>query len=301
MADLVGALAEEARAEGLVSWSFCPARAGHGVSGPALVALMPFEALADDALPEAMAGRGGYARPAFIAPFARANYYKALARSLARVARAAARRAGIALESFRVSVNSNSGIDERFLALEAGLGVIGRNGLLASPRHGSLCVIGALMLPADTPLPDALALGGAAPAPPEPGALCGSCRNCVDACPTGALGGPRGFDRARCIQHYAGIPGALPKYIEEAWGPRLYGCRACQAVCPLNKHPSEARATKLGSLPPAIEAEELEGASDAELKARFKGTSLGMGFISPEALRRNARLARLYWEGRIRK
>lgn len=235
---------------------------------------------------------------ATIARFARANWYAELSARLQRAAALSRARLTEAggdpgpAASWRRFVNSR--LPEKRLALEAGLGEIGRHTLLMLPDRGSAAVLGLLLAPID--LPDSVppALPGRVEEPPAgqraPGisALCAGCGACVAACPTGALGGEGGFDRELCLQHWSSVPGELPSAVEAAWGDRLYGCDLCQEACPLFR-PEPAARTERGLLGPGLPASWLEAAPESAIKAALRGSALGMGWISIEALKRNAR------------
>lgn len=117
---------------------------------------------------------------------------------------------------------------ERQLAVRAGLGWQGRHTLLIAGRDGSWGFLGVLLLDADL-TPDA----------PFVGHRCGSCRACLDACPTGAIT-PFRVDPNRCLSTYTIESEAEPPaFVEEAitrtsW---IAGCDACQEVCPWNRAP----------------------------------------------------------------
>ncbi|MBI5412453.1 tRNA epoxyqueuosine(34) reductase QueG [Candidatus Peregrinibacteria bacterium] len=137
-----------------------------------------------------------------------------------------------------VSVDSGPTPD-RVLAEAAGLGFFGKNTCLIHPERGSFFLIASVMtnvnLVETRPKPEreARSVQGASD-PPMPD--CGSCRRCLDVCPTGALKGDGAMDARRCISYLTienreGIPvELLPKI-----GNRLFGCDLCQAVCPFNR------------------------------------------------------------------
>jgi epoxyqueuosine reductase len=126
--------------------------------------------------------------------------------------------------------------------------------------------------------------------------LCGGCEAetppCVRACPTGACGGDGKLDLKRSIQWYASGKGdAVPGEVVRAWGNRLYGCTCCQDACVYNQRPIEGAVSDEGPLPAYMDVKELLSLSGDELAARFKGTALGLSWLGPDAIRRNARLA----------
>ena len=114
-------------------------------------------------------------------------------------------------------------VSERFFAAQAGLGWIGRNGLLIRPGRGSYCFLASILttleLPTDSPMPN----------------HCGNCHRCEQACPTGAL--QNGCcDARRCLAYWTIEAKATPPTdIAALQGPRLYGCDACQEACPWNR------------------------------------------------------------------
>ncbi len=118
---------------------------------------------------------------------------------------------------------------ERAFARLAGLGFIGKNNCLIHPEWGSWFVLGVLIsnapLEADSPL--------------EP--RCGTCRSCVEACPTGALAQPYALDARRCLSYRTiETRGPIGHDLAERMGDRLFGCDACQEACPFNSEKSES-------------------------------------------------------------
>jgi epoxyqueuosine reductase len=220
-----------------------------------------------------------------IAPFARRNYYREAVKRLQGLGAAFRSRYGGKKSDYRIFCNSP--IPEKPLALACGLGVLGRNSLVITPEAGSLVILAGMTLP--------FALE---PDPPEPGLFprCGGCDRdhppCVAACPTGAVRGDGTLSLERCMQWYASGKGeAVPKEVARHWGRRLYGCTWCQDACVHNRRPVPGVMTGEGALPAVFDCAELISLPDAALKARFQGTALGLSWLGPQAIRRNARLA----------
>lgn len=119
------------------------------------------------------------------------------------------------------------------LAQKAGVGWRGKHTLLLQRDAGSLFFLGEIYV--DLPLPtDA----HTAPdrAPETPGAHCGNCTRCIDACPTGAIVEPYRVDARRCISYLTiELKGSIPEPLRPMIGNRVYGCDDCQLVCPWNK------------------------------------------------------------------
>jgi epoxyqueuosine reductase len=123
---------------------------------------------------------------------------------------------------------------EKPLAQAAGLGWQGKHTNLVSRESGSWFFLGAILttaeLPRDGPEPD----------------RCGSCRNCLDICPTKAFPAPYQLDARRCISYLTiEHKGHIAREFRHAMGNRIYGCDDCLAVCPWNKFAQEAREARL--------------------------------------------------------
>ncbi|RWR32023.1 tRNA epoxyqueuosine(34) reductase QueG [Sinirhodobacter populi] len=152
---------------------------------------------------------------------------------------------------------------EKPLAQAAGLGWQGKHTNLLSRDLGNWFFLGAIFttleLPADTPEVS----------------HCGSCRACLDACPTNAFPAPYQLDARRCISYLTiEHKGPVDPELRPLLGNRIYGCDDCLAACPWNKFAAEAReigyAARVGAPPLA----ELAGLDDAAFRARFAGSPI---------------------------
>lgn len=115
-------------------------------------------------------------------------------------------------------------VSERFFAMQAGLGWIGRNGLLIRPGKGSYCFLASILttleLPVSTPMRN----------------YCGSCHRCEEACPTQALHNGC-CDSRRCLSYWTieSKQADIPPDIADMLQDRMYGCDICQEACPWNR------------------------------------------------------------------
>ncbi len=115
----------------------------------------------------------------------------------------------------------DNSIVDREIAHRAGIGWFGKNANLLVPGAGSWFVLGCVVTTAPLPV---------APEPVADG--CGTCRRCLDGCPTGAIIEPGVIDAARCLAWVMQKPGIVPPAMRSAIGDRIYGCDDCQEVCP---------------------------------------------------------------------
>ncbi|MBU6247055.1 MAG: tRNA epoxyqueuosine(34) reductase QueG [Xanthomonadaceae bacterium] len=149
------------------------------------------------------------------------DYHKLLRHRLQKLAERI--RAEIGNFGYRAYVDS-APVLEKALARNAGLGWIGKHTVLIHRRAGSYFFLGELYT--DLPLPVD------APASEH----CGSCRRCLDICPTQAIVAPYRLDARRCISYLTiELKGSIPEDLRAPIGNRIFGCDDCQLVCPWNK------------------------------------------------------------------
>ena len=187
------------------------------------------------------------------------DYHDVVRAGLKRVAGALAEASGA---DVKVLVDT-APLMEKPVAQAAGLGWQGKHTNLVSREHGSWLFLGAVLTTAEIE-PDA----------PEAD-HCGSCRRCLDVCPTDAFPAPYQLDPRRCISYLTiEHKGHIASEFRRAMGNRVFGCDDCLAVCPWNKFAVAARETKLQARdaarsPPLAEMLALD---DTTFRARFAGT-----------------------------
>ncbi len=173
---------------------------------------------------------------------------------------------------------------ERDLARRAGLGWFGKNTNLINPEKGSFFFLGALLVNLDLPSDASFEAD-----------RCGSCRRCLDACPTQALVEPRVLDATRCISYLTiELKGGIPEELRAPLGGLLYGCDICQDVCPWNEKFAEvlpegspfAARPALGSKDARTLARELLAMTQEEFSVAFKGSPMKRAKL--RGLKRNA-------------
>ena len=154
-------------------------------------------------------------------------------------------------------------LDERALAVRAGLGFIGKNTLLLDPERGSWALIGVLLLSLELPPDGPLKASGIHG--------CGACRRCIEACPTGALEDAWRMDPRKCIS-YLTIEQReeLAPELNAQRGAWAFGCDRCQEVCPFNERPLRRVMDQLGRA---------EGAGPWLSETRLRAFPSGKAFL----------------------
>ncbi|MBI4052223.1 MAG: tRNA epoxyqueuosine(34) reductase QueG [Elusimicrobia bacterium] len=168
---------------------------------------------------------------------------------------------------------------ERRYARYAGIGWVGKNTMLISPKMGSFFFLGGLALNIplipDEPVPD----------------HCGTCNRCITACPTEAFPKAHILDASRCIAYFTiEHPGSIPETFREKMGNWTFGCDICQEVCPWNRFSAQ---TQIPEFAPQFDREiplqELARITEEEFQSKYKKTP--MERAKRKGLLRNALLA----------
>jgi epoxyqueuosine reductase len=175
------------------------------------------------------------------------DYHKLMRNRLQKLAERIRERVGDF--GYRAYVDS-APVLEKALGRNAGLGWIGKHTVLINRSAGSYFFLGELYT--DLPLPV-----------DEPAtAHCGTCRRCIDICPTQAIVAPYRLDARRCISYLTiELKGSIPEELRAPMGNRIFGCDDCQLVCPWNKFARDA------SEPDFAPRHSLDGARLVELFA----------------------------------
>lgn len=173
------------------------------------------------------------------------DYHDTVEAALKRLGRVLEQMFGVGSGDYRYYVDTGP-VLERGVAARCGLGFQGKNGMLISRRHGNwlflACLLTRLPFEPDPPLPGGS--GGAG----SVGQFCGTCRRCIDACPTDAIPEPGLVESRRCISYQTiENKGCIPRELRPLIGERLFGCDICLDVCPWNRFARSGRLLLLES------------------------------------------------------
>jgi epoxyqueuosine reductase len=189
------------------------------------------------------------------------DYHDVIKKRLKRLARWLVAQAG---GDVKVFVDT-AAVMEKPLAAAAGIGWQGKHTNLVSRQFGSWLFLGALFTTLDLP-PD-----------PAEADHCGTCRACLDVCPTAAFPAPYRLDARRCISYLTiEHKGPIPRALRPLMGNRIYGCDDCLAVCPWNKYARQGREAKLAARD-ALRASalaDLAGLDDPGFRRMFAKTAI---------------------------
>lgn len=189
----------------------------------------------------------------------RRDYHEVIKGKLKSVAGLLAARGGADVKVFV----DTAPVMEKPLAQAAGLGWQGKHTVLVSREHGSWLLLGAIYTTAELP------------ADPSERDHCGSCRRCLDICPTDAFPAPYRLDARRCIAYLTiEHAGHIDAELRPGMGNRVFGCDDCLAVCPWNKFAAASRETRLALKEEfdALPLAELAALDDAAFRKLFAGT-----------------------------
>ncbi len=176
---------------------------------------------------------------------------------------------------------------EKAFARQAGIGFIGKNTLLITEAFGSWVFLSVILTTLELE------------AGPSQTSQCGSCRACLDACPTGALTAPYQLDANRCISYLTiENKGEIPDELKSQLNGWAFGCDICQEVCPYNAHPKATAVKEFHpdqGTGPWLDLEKVTAiASDEEFRSTFRDTAL----LRPKraGLQRNAKALLERWK-----
>ena len=192
------------------------------------------------------------------------DYHDSLRRGLETLRGRLRERLGAGFES-KICVDT-APLLERSYARQAGLGWIGKNTCLIHQGSGSWFFLGELLV--------SFEIDGAGTPPPD---RCGTCRQCIDACPTGAIvpagEGRWNLDSRLCISYFTiELRGAVPEPQRSGIGAHVFGCDICQDVCPWNRRSPATAEPEFRPAHFAPDLENLASLTESEFREAFRGT-----------------------------
>ncbi len=205
------------------------------------------------------------------------NYYRDVFRKLRKLGAFLRKRSG---RNVATKYYSNGPLAEKPMAERAGIGWYGKHGIIMNREHGSWIVLGELItdveLEPDNPVQE----------------HCGSCRICIESCPTGAIVSPAILEKEKCLDYLTNWSGMIPVPYREVWGSRLYACTTCQDVCPLNlKVKPQERRPEVGHVGASVPLIPLLRMSEEDYRKRFLQNQMGARWVRRECIQRNAAIA----------
>lgn len=216
--------------------------------------------------------------PSPIARYARGRDYHATMRDRLRALRRSLRARFPEVRDY-AEVDAGA-VMEKVWGVRAGLGTVGKNGCFITPQYGSWVVLAVMVLDAEV---DAYAV-------PAPDDVCGGCRLCLEACPTGAFPAPRVVDARACLSYQTiENEGPVPPALREAMGQLVFGCDVCQEVCPHNATPVRAQPRFAPRAVSTVPVRRLAAMTREEYQQWVPGTALARAGY--DGLRRNAAYA----------
>ncbi len=175
--------------------------------------------------------------------------------------------------SFQAKILVDSGpLLERSFARRSGLGFVGKNTVIISKKYGSFIFLSEVLTNLELESDEI-------ESPPSQKDDCGSCRECIDKCPTGALVAPRQLDARKCISYWTiENKGEIPLEMRPGIGDWIFGCDICQEVCPYVGLSQQSKWKEFfpesGCGPYLSLLEVLSIREDKEFKVKFEGTPL---------------------------
>ncbi len=191
---------------------------------------------------------------------------------------------------------------ERDFAAQAGLGFTGKNSMLINPRRGSYLFLGEILTGVELEY-DAPALDGGAgchfgpPGQSKRVATCGRCARCLEICPSHAFPAPYILDSNLCLSYLTiELKGPIPLQLRPLLGNWIFGCDACQEICPWVRRYSQPTGQSFLSYDPETAAPrlvDLMALDEAAFRARFKGSPIKR--VKRRGLLRNVAVALGNW------
>jgi epoxyqueuosine reductase len=163
-------------------------------------------------------------------------------------------------------VTDSAPLLERNVAVDAGLGWLGKSAMVLHPALGSYFFLAELLVDIE--------IGEEPTVHPD---RCGRCTRCIDLCPTGAIIAPGRVDARRCISYFTiELRGPIPRQWRTAIGDHLFGCDICQEVCPWNSRPHPAIDPAFAPRPglDGVDAVSVLQMSAPTFNATFRGTAI---------------------------